>query len=186
MEVPDFLRPRQCVLLVIDIQERLMPVIAGREEVSRNAALLLKAARVLQVPRLATTQYAARIGPLLPEVRAELGGAEPLDKMQFNCFGNRVVRQHLKQYAPPADTLLLCGVESHICVYQTALGALREGYRVVAVADAMSSRAPGNHQLALARMRELGVVVASTEMVIYELLQQAGTPAFKELLPFLK
>lgn len=186
MKVPEFLRPEKCGLLVVDIQERLMPVIGGREEVARNAALLIKAARVLKLPIVATTQYAARIGGLIPEVQAELGDVLPLDKMHFSCFGNGGIRERIRRLSPSVDTLIVCGVETHICVYQTVLGALHDGYRVVVAADAVSSRTEKNYEIGLARMRELGAVVASTEMIVYELLGEAGTPAFKELLPFLK
>jgi nicotinamidase-related amidase len=186
MNVPEFLTPGRCALLVVDIQERLMPLISGREEVSRNTVLLLKGARVLKMPVLATTQYAARIGGLIPEVQAELDGVTPLDKMHFSCFGDPEVRARISRLLPAVNTLIVCGVETHICIYQTVLGALRDGFRVVVPADAVSSRTVKNYELGLARMRELGAVVASTEMVLYELLNQAGTPAFKELLPFLK
>ena len=182
MKVPDFLTPARCALLVVDVQERLMPVICGREEVGRNTVLLLKAARVL----LATTQYAARIGALIPEVQAELQGVEVLDKMHFSCLANPAIQARLKQLPSPIDTLIVCGVETHICIYQTVLGALRDGYRVVVPADAVSSRTAKNYEIGLARMRELGAVVTSTEMIIYELLGEAGTPAFRELLPFMK
>jgi len=186
MRVPETLSPERCALVVVDIQERLMPVISGRDEVVKNAALLLKAARTLKMEVVATTQYAARIGALLPEIQAELAGAEVLDKMHFNCFGNPAIQARIKALPPPVNTLIVCGVETHICIYQTVAGALRAGYRVVVAADAVSSRTMKNYELGLARLRELGAVVAPTEMVIYELLGEAGTPAFKELLPFLK
>lgn len=186
MSIPEFISPERCALLVVDIQERLMPVINGRDEVVKNTTLLLKAAKILKMEILATTQYAARIGLLLPEIRAELNGVAVLDKMHFSCFGNPAIQGRVKRLPPPVNTLIVCGVETHICVYQTVLGALREGYRVVVPADAVSSRTVKNYEVGLTRIRELGAVVSSTEMVIYELLGEAGTPAFKELLPFLK
>jgi len=186
MRVPEALSPGRCALLVVDIQERLMPAINGRGAVVRNAALLLKAAKILKIEIVATTQYVARIGELLPEIRAELAGVTVLDKLHFSCFGDPTIAARIKAIPPPVNTLIVCGVETHICIYQTVAGALRDGYRVVVVADAVSSRTVKNHKLGLARLRELGAVVASTEMVIYELLGEAGTPTFKELLPFLK
>lgn len=186
MRVPEILAPERCALLVVDIQDRLMPVISKRDEVVKNAALLLKAAKTLKMEIVATTQYAARIGDLLPEIQVELAGVTPLDKMHFSCFANPAFQVRIKALPMPVNTLIICGVETHICIYQTVAGALRDGYRVVVPADAVSSRTVKNHKLGLARLRELGAVVASTEMVIYELLGEAGTPAFKELLPFLK
>lgn len=186
MRVPEILAPERCALMVVDIQARLMPVISGRDEVVKNAVLLLKTARALKMDIIATTQYAARIGELLPEIQAELSGVTPLDKLHFNCFANPGIQARVKALPMPVNTLIVCGVETHICIYQTVAGALRDGYRVVVPADAVSSRTVKNYKLGLARLRELGAVVASTEMVIYELLGQAGTPEFKELLPFLK
>lgn len=186
MRVPEILTPERCALLVVDIQDKLMPVISNRDEVVKNTVLLLKAAKALKMEVVATTQYAARIGELLPEIQAELAGVVPLDKVHFSCFANPVIQGRIKAIPPPVNTLIVCGVETHICIYQSVAGALRDGYRVVVAADAVSSRTVKNHKLGLARLRELGAVVASTEMVIYELLGEAGTPAFKELLPFLK
>ncbi len=186
MRVPEILTPDRCALLVVDIQSRLMPVISNRDEVVKNAALLLKSAKTMKMEIVATTQYVARIGELLPEIQAELAGVEVLDKMHFSCFANVAIQERIKALPGGVNTLIICGVETHICIYQTVAGALRNGYRVVVAADAVSSRTVKNHKLGLARLRELGAVVASTEMVIYELLGEAGIPAFKELLPFLK
>lgn len=186
MEELVHLRPEVCALLVVDIQTRLMPVITGREAVTRNSALLIKAAEVLKIPVIATTQYGEKIGELLPEVMAELGGVEPLDKMEFDCFANQAINEKVKALPRRINTLLICGVETHICIYQTVLGAIKEGYRVWVPADAVSSRAVLNYETGLARIKELGAIVTNTEMVIYELLHRAGTPEFKELLPYLK
>jgi len=182
----NYLDPSHCALLVVDIQERLMPVIDGRDRVINNTVLLLKAAKTLQIPVIATTQYRARIGDFLPEVKAELEGIETIDKMEFGGFNNPNVRQAVEHLPREIDTLIICGVETHICIYQTVLGAIRAGYRPWVPADAVSSRTPLNHGTGLNRIAEIGGVIANTEMIIYELLHQAGTPAFKALLPFLK
>jgi len=180
------LEPAQCALLVVDIQENLMRVIDNAEEVTRNTVLLQKSANVLNIPQVATTQYVARIGPLLPAVTAELGGLTPLDKLEFDCFGNAGIAAAVKGLPAAVNTLIVCGVETHICIYQTVLGALMAGFRVWVPADAVSSRKPGNKEIGLARLREMGAVVASTEMIIYEWLRKAGSPEFKALLPVLK
>lgn len=180
------LDPQQCALLVVDIQENLMKVIHGREEVARNTALLIKAAKVLQVPIVATTQYVARIGEFVPVVQEELTGITPFDKLEFDCFSNEAIKAAVKKLPQPVNTLVVCGVETHICIYQTVLGALMEGYRVWVPGDAVSSRAVVNYETGLARLREIGAVVANTEMIVYEWLGKAGTPEFKALLPYLK
>jgi nicotinamidase-related amidase len=180
------LAPEKTALLVVDIQNRLMPVIHGREEVERNSVLLIKAANALNIPVIATTQYSARIGELLPEISAELGNVKPVDKMEFDCFRNEMAAEAVRVLGRDYDTLIVCGVETHICIYQTVIGALMSGYRVWVPADAVSSRSPKNYESGLSRIRDIGAVVANTEMIIYELLQRAGTAVFKELLPFLK
>ncbi|MDF1578390.1 MAG: isochorismatase family protein [Desulfurivibrionaceae bacterium] len=186
MKEPAHLNPANCALLAVDIQERLMPVISGGAEVAGNSARLLKAAKVMNIPVAATTQYAARIGELLPEIKAELGEVVPFDKMQFDCFADQVIRERVKGLGREVNTLIVCGVETHICIYQSVLGALREGYKVWVPADAVSSRTARNSEIGLARIRELGGTVGSTEMIIYDLLHRAGTPEFRELLPYLK
>jgi nicotinamidase-related amidase len=186
MEELAHLRPENCALLVVDIQEKLMPVISDREGVVRNSTLLIKAARVMEMPILATTQYAARIGDLLPEVVADLDGVNPLDKIEFDCFANQQISSKVGELPKEINTLIICGVETHICIYQTVLGALKAGYRVWVPADAVSSRAVLNYENGLARIKELGATVGNTEMIIYDLLHRAGTSEFKELLPYLK
>ena len=113
-------------------------------------------------------------------------GIEAIDKQMFSCFGSDVFCSTLKRLPGNPNTVLLCGMESHICVTQTALGALREGYLVHVASDAVSSRTEWNWTVGLQRMRAAGAIISSTEMMIYELLRSSGEPAFKELLPFLK
>ena len=180
------LDPSHCALLVVDIQERLMPFITGKEDVVKNSVLLIKAAKTLNIPIIPTTQYVARIGNLLPEINEQLGELPQLDKFEFSCFGNDVITQAVKSLPKKVNTLLVCGVETHICIYQTMLGGLMAGYRMWVAADAVSSRAVLNHETGLDRIRQIGGVVGNTEMIIYELLAKAGTAQFKALLPFLK
>ncbi len=180
------LEPQNCALLVVDIQERMMRVIDGKEEVTRNTVLMMKTANALSIPIVATTQYVEKIGELLPEIKAELGGVTPMDKMEFDCFGNETAAKAIKSLGNNINTLIVCGVETHICIYQTVIGGLMAGFRMWVPADAVSSRTQKNYRTGLSRIREIGGVVANTEMIIYELLRKAGTPVFRELLPFLK
>jgi nicotinamidase-related amidase len=183
---PSFLYPGQCCLYVIDPQERLMAHIHGADLVVKNISLMIRLAGVLHIPVVANTQYKQGIGPLVPEIADLLADVSCPDKTEFNGLANPAVRQMLDNLPPAVDTLLLCGVESHICIYQTALGALQAGYNVRLVADAVSSRSPDNDQYGKQRMQELGAVPAPAEMIIYELLQKAGTSEFKAMLPYLK
>ncbi len=179
------LDPQRCALLVIDIQEKLLPPIYEKERLVRNSQLLIRLAKVLSLPMLFSTQYAKGLGPTIPEISSLAPGMEVTDKMQFGCFANG---EFCSSYATikGRDTLLLCGMETHICVMQTALGALNQGQIVHVAADAVSSRTKLNWKLGLQRMRDAGAVISSTEMMIYELLGKSGTPAFKEMLQHLK
>jgi nicotinamidase-related amidase len=178
--------PEQCALVVIDIQEKLLPPIFQREQLVRNSQLLIRAAGILNIPALVSTQYAKGLGATVPEIASLLTGTEPVDKTLFSCFGSDAFCSLLKRLPGQRTTLLLCGMESHICVTQTALGALREGYLVHVASDAVSSRTEWNWKIGLERMRAAGAIISSTEMIIYELMRSSSSAAFKELLPHLK
>jgi nicotinamidase-related amidase len=176
----------QCALVVVDVQEKLLPPIFQKDQLLRNTKLLIRAARILKIPALVSTQYAKGLGGTVPEIASLLPETEPIDKQLFSCFGSDVFCTLLKRLPGNRNTLLLCGMETHICVMQTALAALGEGYLVHVASDAVSSRAEWNWKVGLDRMRASGAVISSTEMMIYELVRSSGSPAFKELLPHLK
>jgi len=180
------LEANQCALLVIDIQEKLLPPIFQKEQMVKNSQLLIRLAGLLKIPALMSVQYAKGLGNTVPEIASLLPGTEPIDKQMFSCFGSEVFCSLLKRLPGQRNTLLLCGMESHICVTQTALAALREGYIVHVASDAVSSRTEWNWKIGLERMRAAGAIISSTEMIIYELLRSSGAPAFKEMLPYLR
>ena len=180
------LEPEQCALLVVDIQEKLLPPIWEKERLVRNAQLLIRLAGILKIPALVTTQYNKGLGNTVPQVASLLPDTPTIDKLMFSCFGSDVFCNLLKRLPGQRTTVLLCGMETHICVMQTALGALREGYLVHVASDAVSSRTELNWRIGLERMRAAGAILSSTEMMIYELLRSSGAPAFKEMLPYLK
>jgi nicotinamidase-related amidase len=138
------------------------------------------------MPVLMSTQYAKGLGGIVPEIASLLPETEAIDKQMFSCLGSDVFRSLLKRLPGNRNTLLLCGMESHICVMQTAVGALREGYLVHVASDAVSSRTEWNWKIGLERMRSAGAIISSTEMIIYELLRSSGAPEFKEILKHLK
>lgn len=180
------LNGNSCVLLIIDPQTRLMPAIFEADRVTRNCVLLLRLSQILSIPTVVTTQYAQGLGPLVSEVADAAPGITPLDKTSFGCFGDENFVAHLKQVAAGRDTLLVAGVESHVCVAQTVLAALNAGYTVHVAGDATSSRTRENWEAGLYRMDRAGAVLSSTEMMIYELLGKSGTHEFKAILPLLK
>ena len=179
------LQAEQCALVVVDIQEKLLPPIFEKDRLLRNAQLLLRLANILELPVMAATQYTKGLGPVVPEI-ASLLPSQPHDKMEFNCFGADAFCDAVKSMPRNRNTLLLCGMETHICVMQTALEGLNRGYLVHVASDAVSSRAEWNWKVGLRRMEAAGAVISSTEMIIYELLHNSGTAAFKEMLKHLK
>lgn len=180
------LEAEQCALIVIDIQEKLLPPIFNKEQLVKNSQLLIRMAHLLKIPAIMSTQYARGLGNTVPEIASLLPGTEAIDKVQFSCFGSDVFCSMLKRMPGTRSTVLLCGMETHICVMQTALAALREGYLVHVASDAVGSRSEWNWKIGLGRMQAAGAVISSTEMMMYELLRSSGSQEFKELLPYLK
>jgi nicotinamidase-related amidase len=180
------LLPERCALIVVDIQEKLLPPIFEKERLVRNAQLLIRLAGVLKIPTLLSTQYSRGLGNTVPGIASLLPDTDPIEKSVFSCFGSDVFCSALKRLPGNRSIVILCGMESHICVAQTALAALREGYLVHVASDAVSSRTEWNWKIGLDRMRAAGAVISSTEMVIYEALGSAGTPAFRDMLKYLK
>ena len=179
------LKPDRTALVVVDLQEKLFPSISGKERVLRNSLLLLRLARALDLPVTLTTQYSKGLGPTIPEVLAEAPGADALDKVSFGCFGNEAFLARLAQLEG-RDQLLVAGIESHICVAQTVLGALEKGYLVHVASDAVGSRSDSNRQIGLSRMERAGALLSSAEMAVYELLARSDGEAFRKMLPYLK
>ncbi len=182
----ELLEARRCALLVIDLQERLMKAINKADRVTRNTILMIRAAKVFDIPVVATTQYVKGLGGFVPEIEELLVDVPVIDKVEFNAFANQGVKESFKNLSPAIDTVLITGVESHICVYQTAVGAKMVGLEPWIVVDAISSRDKGNHKAALHRFNQLGLAFGPAEMAIYELMGRAGTVQFKAMLPYIK
>ena len=180
------LEAEQCALIVVDIQQKLLPPIFNKETLVKNSQLLVRLAKILAIPIMMTTQYSKGLGATVPEVASLLPDVTAIDKLEFGCFGSDIFRAGLKALPGSRNTLLLCGMETHICVMQTALGALNDGYLVHVASDAVSSRSEWNWRIGLDRMRAAGAVISSTEMMMYELLRCSGTAQFKEMLSYLK
>jgi len=175
------LRREEVALVVIDVQDRLLPTIAEGDRVVANIVKLVRFFRLLNLPTIVTEQV--KLGTTVPEIRAELPDVEPVVKSDFSCFGCEDFAETLRGLG--RNALALTGIESHICVAQTALRALPE-YSVHVVSDAISSRSPQNVAVAVKRMLQAGATITSTEMLIYELLQRAGTDEFRAALKLVK
>ncbi|GEM_PF-97766 len=171
-------------LLVIDLQKKLLPHIEGAENIISASSYLIRAARELSIPILLTEQYPEGLGATDEKIAEALGAdVQPISKTSFSCLDAPELSTQLDRERPQ---LILCGVEAHVCVLQTALQALEEGFSPFVVVDAIGSRKAGDYQAALHRMGQMGVSLVSAEMAVYELLREAGTAQFKALLPMLK
>jgi nicotinamidase-related amidase len=171
-------------LVVVDVQERLLPAIFEQQRVVQNTVRLIQGAAILQVPIFATEQYRKGLGLTAPEVAAAIPGFAPMEKLAFSACGAAGFIAALKQ--KKVSEAVLCGIEAHVCVTQTCLDLLEKGFRVFVAADAVSSRTPENYRLGVERMRAAGAVIVSTEMVLFELLERAGTDEFKQILNLVK
>lgn len=178
---PRVLKREESILVVIDIQEKLMPTIAESEKVIRNAVRLLQFAKIIDIPVILSEQD--KLGATVPEIKQELTGCAPAVKITFDALLCDAFAEQL--HGLKRKAIILTGVETHVCVTQTALHALPD-YAVHVVSDAVSSRTQENWRVGLERMRQHGAVITSTEMVLFELLKRAGTDEFKKVLPLVK
>ncbi len=181
---PQLLDRTRSGLLIVDIQQRINAVMFQGEQVVRNAVKLIRAARTLNVPIFITEQYPQGLGPTEPAVVEALEGVAPLQKMTFSCCGLPELVQNLKER--PTRQVVVTGIETHVCVLQTVLDLLAQGFQVHVPCDAVSSRKELDHETALQRMAQAGAVVTTLEAVLFEWLQQAGTPEFKEVARLIK
>lgn len=171
-------------VVAIDLQEKLLPTIEDADRVVQRAGRLLHFARELRLPILWTEQYPKGLGATVPAIAAPLEGLQPIEKTVFGCMAHAPFHDALQQ--TQRRQLLLTGIEGHICVMQTALGALGEDYDVFIVRDAVGSSSGDELEAGLARMERAGATIVTAQMAMFELLREAGTPEFKRVLPLLK
>lgn len=169
---------KKSCLVVVDVQEKLIPVMQSPELVIKNCSVLIRVAKALEIPILWCQQYPKALGQTVPPLAELLTHLQPIDKRSFSCctpeFNSKLATLNV-------DTAILCGIETHVCVFQTAMDMLRMSMKVCVVADSVSSRTEQNKQLALSRMSANGVTLNSTEMLLFELLKTSEHPKFKEL-----
>lgn len=176
------LSPDKSSLLIVDMQERLLPVMTGGQEALARCRILIAAAKTLGLPVAASEQYPKGLGRTVPAVAEPLGNAPVFAKTEFSGWRNDDIKTRLiSLHEGGRPQVLVAGIEAHVCVLQTAIDLAQAGFGVFAVADAMASRVPASVTLAQERMRQVGVAVVNTEMVVFELLGKAGTDEFREL-----
>ena len=174
------LKVENTCLLVIDLQERLMPAICNEEEVLKRCAALIKGMKMLEVPILVTQQYTKGLGPTVPQIAEALGDFEPIEKVTFSCLAEKQFRRQLHDL--DKDYVVVVGAEAHICVQQTVLDLLdKEHHNVYLAVDCVGSRHEIDQKLAIRRIEAYGAVVTTLESVLFELLHTAEHPRRKEV-----
>ncbi|KIL99906.1 Isochorismatase [Paramagnetospirillum magnetotacticum MS-1] len=171
-------------LLIVDVQQGLAPVTSDPRRVYRGCILLLRAATRLGLPVVISEQYPKGLGATVGEVMEWAPDGAVMEKLHFSCAADEAILARFKETG--RDQIVLAGIESHVCVLQSALGFKEAGFRPVVVADACASRDPANYQAAMARLAAKGIEIVTVEMVIFEWLHRAGTPEFKELSALIK
>lgn len=179
----NLLTPERLVLQIIDVQQGLAVRIDDRVRVVARIARMIRCAAVFGIPMVANTQYRKGLGPYVADLEPLLVGVPQFDKTEFNALANRETAAYFAALPRERNTVALVGIETHICVYQTAMGLLSRGLDVWVVSDAVSSRHREDHLAGLSRLQANGAMVGPVEMLVYELLGRAGTPVFKEILP---
>ncbi len=178
------LEPADPFLFVIDVQGKLAEIVHDSNLVRRNVCRLIEGAKIFRYPVVATEQVPEAIGATVPEVVAALGGRPTLTKTTFSCWREPTIRQAVE--GTGRRTALLCGIEAHVCVYQTAMDLLAAGLEVFVVRDAVSSRMLENRDIACDRLAAKGAQIVSTEMVLFELMKDCASPDFRRLVKLVK
>lgn len=171
-------------LLIIDIQERIIRVINEYETVVENTIKLIKGFRALRIPIYYTEQYPKGLGPTVKSIQNELEGNDAIQKLSFSCSGAGDLFSELKKNG--ISQVVVCGVESHVCVQQTVLDLLANDFQVNLAADAASSRRVIDYEFSLSRMRQHGAEVTTAEAILFELLNVCGTDTFKQISKIVK
>ena len=167
----------KAVLVVIDIQERLVTAMKKKDKVYENTLHLIEAAKLLNIPIVVTEQYPKGLGPTVDEIKEGLPQYEPLEKVAFDCCRGDGFLEKIASLKK--SHIILAGMETHVCVLQTCLSLLKEGYFPHLVSDAVCSRKKDDYFTAKELMRDAGAVISCTETVLFQLLEKAGSPEFK-------
>ncbi len=179
------LRPENVCLQIVDVQASLMAKICEADKVISTVELMIRCAKIFKIPILANTQYIKGLGPYVASLQGVTSDIQHIDKVEFNASANAATGAFIDNLPESVTTIALVGVETHICIYQTAMGLSERGYKVWIVADGVSSRKTSDHLAGLNRLQSIGAVIGSAEMLIYELLGRAGTIEFKQILPLI-
>jgi len=178
------LKPDKTALVIVDVQGKLAQLMYEKEALFQNLRTIIRGMQAFNIPIIWSEQKPESLGPTVAEIAGLLTGMEPITKSSFSCCRNEPFKRTLK--ALDRHQVLLVGIETHVCVYQTALDLVELGYGVEVVCDAVSSRTGQDKEVALQKMREHGVGQTTTEMALFELLESAEAEQFKEILRIVK
>jgi nicotinamidase-related amidase len=180
MSVDKFMLDKNnAALLIVDIQERLAVVMDRKDQVVKNTLHLVELAKMQDLPVMVTEQYPKGLGRTVPEIQSALPAYLPIEKISFNCCGDALFNEQIRRLGK--KKIIVTGMETHICVLQTSLGLLKDGFDVHLVADAVCSRTKANWRSGVELIRDAGAVLTNTETVLFQLLGVAGTPEFKAI-----
>ena len=177
------INPKKTAFILIDLQEKFIPVINNIDEVINNSNILVKASEILKIPLLVTEQYPKGLGKTSEKVELAKG-VEKIEKNEFSCFECNKFADKIKKLG--VESIVIFGIESHVCILQTALSALEKKIDVHVISDAVSSRTKENKLIGIERMRQSGVFIASTEMILFQLMKTADKKEFKEVQNLIK
>ena len=175
---------KECLLVLIDIQEKLFPYVQDKKQLLGQITKLVRFATIMKIPIFLTEHYPQGLGPTIQEIRNILPEYNPIKKITFSAFGSEKFLQKIKD--TKIKTLLICGIESHICIEQTVLDGLSLGLNIHIISDAISSRKKHDFQIGIQKMQQSGGIISTTEMAMYEILERADTPEFKDTLNLVK
>jgi nicotinamidase-related amidase len=181
---PSILRRDRAALLVVDVQERLWEVMRDRRRLADRLVVIVKACGLLEVPVFVTEQYPKGLGPTIGPLREVLADARPDVKMTFSCCGIEELPRALKRQG--LEQVLVAGIEAHVCVLQTALDLLAAGFQVHLLTDAVSSRHEHDQRIAHRRLSRSGVTLSTVETAVFELMETAEAPEFKDVSKLIK
>ncbi len=166
-------------LIVVDVQEKFRPVIFEMDRVIDNTKKVIEGASILGIPIIVTEQYPKGLGKTVDDIKDSLGDFKPIEKLSFSCFGDTKFIEELEKLN--VTDIIILGIEAHVCITKTILDAIAKGYRVHLVTDAISSRSESNLKIAIERAKQSGAFLASSEMILFQLMDAAGTEEFKKI-----
>ena len=174
----------RCVLVVVDLQEKFRDLIHGMDQVVDGSSRLIRFCQALDIPILVTEHYPRGLGVTLSEIRRLFQPFSCIEKIHFSCGGNPEFNEAVKKLG--RDQIILCGIETHVCIYQTAFDLAGDGHQVAVAVDAVSSCSPSDREIGLKRMSEIGIQSMGVQMLMFEILKKAGTEQFKKVAPIIK